>query len=78
MNGRQEKVIKPRYRLSELEAMPTILQGQAENLKIKEPNFQVWLSRMTRKDGEPFDNKVTVEEYKGKGWKVIDVYQAKD
>jgi hypothetical protein len=72
------------YRGEELEAMPTLSQGQFSNLKEEitlnldqfpdtigdieltkpaGPHIRVWLSRMTREDGDEFDNAVEIEIY---------------
>lgn len=53
------------YTLAELEALPTLSQGHTDDLKIETENTRVWLSRMTVEDGEPYNNKVTVEKLKG-------------
>lgn len=53
------------YTLSELEILPTLATGQADDLKIEKENRRVWLSRCTVEDGEPYNNKVTVEKLKG-------------
>lgn len=50
------------YTLAELEALPTLCESQADDLKIEKPGYRVWLSRCTVDDGEPYDNKVTIEE----------------
>jgi hypothetical protein len=57
--------MKKRYTLKELEALPTLSQGQTDDLKVESPTQRVWLSRMTIEDGEPYNNKVTVEKLKG-------------
>jgi hypothetical protein len=72
----KEVPMKRRYRLDELEALPTLCVGQADNLKIEEPTRRVWLSRCTVADGEPYDNKVTVRERIEDQWLTTDVYQA--
>ena len=65
------------WTLEELEAMPTLCVGQADNLKVETDNTRVWLSRCTVADGEPFDNKVTVEELTKDGrWEEARTYQA--
>lgn len=51
-----------RYTLAELEALPTLAVGQADDLKIETESVRVWLSRCTIEDGEPYNNKVTVEK----------------
>lgn len=49
--------------LGDLVALPTLTQGQADDLKIDTGTERVWLSRMTVEDGMEFDNEVTVERY---------------
>ncbi len=49
------------YKLAELEALPTLSQGQTDDLKVESENKRVWLSRMTIEDGQPYNNMVTVE-----------------
>lgn len=65
------------YTLAELEAMPTLEHGHFDNLKIKTPTTLVWLSRMTKADGAPYDNGVTVENYRNGKLESVDVYQAR-
>lgn len=48
--------------LAYLESLPTLSQGQADDLKIKTKDTRVWLSRMTKEDEMPYDNQVTVEK----------------
>lgn len=50
-----------RYTAAELEAMPTLREGYADDLKVETEDMQVWLSRATRADGAPYDNQVTVK-----------------
>jgi hypothetical protein len=72
-----------RYSLQELEAMPTIMEGQFDDLKVEETHsfedgdskVRVWLSRMTKEDGMPYDNQVTVEMYGPPEYKRITVDQ---
>lgn len=69
-----------KYTLKELNTMPTIEQGHFDDLKVKTDNTKVWLSRCTVQDGEPYNNKVTVEEYNkanGYRWTIKEIYQAK-
>ena len=65
-----------KYSLSELERMGTVCVGQADDLKFDDGRTRVWLSRCTIPDGEPYDNKVTVEELIKGMWKVVDTYPA--
>ena len=64
--------------LSELESLPTLSQGQADDLKIDDGNTRVWLSRMSIEDGMPYNNQVSIEELNyAKGcWEVVKTYQA--
>ena len=50
-----------RHTLAELEALQTLCVGQADDLKIEEPDRRVWLARTGIADGEPCDHKVTIE-----------------
>jgi hypothetical protein len=52
----------------ELDALPTLTQGQADDLKIETDRQRVWLSRCTTLDGEHCDHHVTVETYNGQRW----------
>lgn len=53
------------YTLAELEALPTLATGQADDLKVETENRRVWLSRCGVEDGEPYPNKATVEKLTG-------------
>ncbi len=64
--------------LSRLRALPTRDQGHFDNLKIETPDTRVWLSRMTRADGAPYDNGVTIESLIDGIWTEIDQYEAED
>lgn len=64
------------YTKKHLEGLPTLSQGQTDNLKIERPAYRVWLSRMTVADGMEYDNQVTIERYVKNNWKVTDTYQA--
>ena len=63
-------------RLDDLEALPTLAVGQADNLKIDDGDTRVWLSRCTVDDGEPYDNKVTIERLIDGCWVEADIYPA--
>ena len=68
---------KTNYTLKELEGLKTIMQGQADDLKIEDGNIRVWLSRMTIGDGMPYNNQVTVEKLDKNGsWNTIEEYEA--
>jgi CDGSH-type Zn-finger protein len=65
-----------RYSAEELEAMPTLAQGQADDLKVDTGTKRVWLCRCGRADGMPYDNQVTVEKLTDDGrW--VSVYKYK-
>jgi hypothetical protein len=67
-----------KYTLKQLEALPTLAVGQADDLKVEEENKRIWLSRCTVEDGEPYNNKVSIEQYKSDmgRWILIETYQA--
>lgn len=65
-------------RASELDDLPTLTQGHADDLKIDDGDgFRVWLCRCGIEDGMPFDNQVTVEHYDGRRWTNAEVYEAR-
>jgi len=68
--------IKIRYSLSELESLPTLSVSQADDLKVESDFWRVWLSRCDVSDGEPYNNKVTVEELINGRWTTVKEYQA--
>lgn len=69
------------YTVAELDEMPDLAEGQADNLKYedKAEGVQVWLSRCTVQDGEPFNNKVTlcVWNRTTAKWEEREIYPAK-
>ena len=66
------------YSLSYLESLPTLCTAQVDDLKIETRHIRVWLSRCTVADGEPYDNKVSIEEWNSvhDKWVVVDEYEA--
>ena len=64
------------YTLKELESLPTLSVGQAEDLKIEDGKTRVWLSRCGVEDGEPYNNKVTEEQYLNGRWVTARTYKA--
>lgn len=64
------------YSLDELEALPTLSQGQADDLKIDTGGTRIWLSRCGVEDGEPCNNKVTIEELQRGRWVEVGWYEA--
>lgn len=67
-----------RYKLSYLKGLKTISESQADDLKIERNGFRVWLSRMSKADGMPYNNQVTIEEYKNGRWIDTAHYQARN
>jgi hypothetical protein len=69
------------FTLKELKAMPTISSGHTDDLKRDSMGTRIWLSRMTVEDGMPYNNQVTIEQYKNDGknarWETIHQYEAK-
>lgn len=66
------------YNLSELQQMPTLSVGQADNLKVDTGTERLWLSRCTVADGEPYNNKVTIEKLINGVWTEVQTYPATD
>jgi hypothetical protein len=66
-----------RHTLAQLRALPTLSQGHFDNLKVEADGIRVWLSRCTMADGEPYDNKVTVEVIRNGVWTEHRTYQAR-
>lgn len=67
---------EPRYTLEELEDLPTLCQGQADDLKIETADIRVWLCRCDTLDGMPYDNQVTIEARVNGRWQAVDEYEA--
>ena len=65
------------YSLDALQSMPTLSRGQSSDLKIDTGFRRVWLSRCSIEDGEPYNNKVTIERLVSGIWETIVTYQAK-
>ena len=66
----------PRYTLAYLENLPTICEGQTDDLKVESDRVRIWLSRCGVEDGEPFNNAVTVECLIDGQWADIARYEA--
>lgn len=59
----------------ELSELPTLSSGYTGNLKIDDGERRVWLERTTVSDGEPYENKVTIERLSSNGrWTTVDTY----
>lgn len=63
-----------RYSTGELEGLPVLSQGQADDCHIDTGEVRVWLSRTGVEDGEPFDNTVTVERLQDGAWVEVAKY----
>ena len=67
-----------KYTAKILGSLPTISQGQADDLKIEvKGKTRIWLSRMTKEDGMPYNNQITEERFdkKSGSWKTVRVYR---
>ncbi|AGZ61848.1 MAG: hypothetical protein AV945_gp41 [Phormidium phage MIS-PhV1B] len=62
--------------LDELKNLPTIHSGQFSDLKSETDDTRIWLSRSTTEDGEPYDNKVTIEHFDDGNLTTTEEYQA--
>ena len=60
----------------ELEVIDTLVVGQADDLKIDDEGFRVWLSRSDTYDGMPYDNAVTIEKLIDNRWIEVLMYEA--
>lgn len=65
------------YTLTELQNLPTISQGQADDLKIDTGTERVWLCRCGVADGMPHDNNVIREQMIDNRWVRIEEYEGK-
>jgi uncharacterized Zn finger protein len=66
--------MKTRYTTKELKSMPTLAVGQVADLKIDDGNVRVWLSRCVVEDGEPYNNKITIDHFIDNCWKTVEEY----
>jgi hypothetical protein len=63
------------YSASELEKLPTLSVGQADDLKVDTGNIRIWLSRCGIADGAPYKNQVTIEKLTDGRWETLDTYE---
>jgi hypothetical protein len=72
-----KKEAKPKqiYSLEELESLPTLTEGHMDDLKVDDGEYRVWLSRMTKADGAPYDHRVTIEKLMDGKWTTIETYE---
>jgi hypothetical protein len=62
----------------DLESMPTLSEGWADDLKIDTGALRVWLSRCGLEDGAEFAAGVTVEVLCKGRWNTIKTYEGAD
>jgi hypothetical protein len=63
------------FTTAELQALPTLSQGHTDDLKMETTARRVWLSRLTKADGQPYDNQITIEAKNEDGsWSIIRQY----
>lgn len=65
------------YTLAELEKRRTLSRCQDSDLRIDTGKTRVWLARTGIADGEPYDNKVTVEVLRNGRWEITEEYEAR-
>lgn len=58
----------------EIRDLPTLSQGQSDNLKLDDGTTRVWLCRCGVEDGMPYDDQITVERLTAGRWEIIDTY----
>jgi hypothetical protein len=63
-----------KYSARQLRKLPTISQGQFSNLKIDDGKHRIWLSRMTKADGMPYNNAIEVEALLDGVWTSVAQY----
>lgn len=68
-----------RWKLKDIIKFKTIEQGHTDDLKLITDGMKVWLSRMTKEDGQPYNNQITVELYNKElgRWETVEQYEAK-
>jgi hypothetical protein len=64
-----------KWKAEELRRMQTLSTGQADDLKVEGRFVRVWLSRCSVEDGEPFNNKITVEHLINGRWETSEEYE---
>lgn len=64
-----------RYDAAFLTTLPTLARDQSCDLKIDTGLVRIWLSRVTRADGAPYDHRITVERLRSNHWQVADTFQ---
>jgi hypothetical protein len=74
-----KKIKSYQWRLKDISKFKTISQGQTDDLKVESEGMKVWLSRMTKEDGMPYNNQITVELFNNKlgSWETVEQYEAR-
>lgn len=62
------------YTADELEQIPTLVTGYTDDLKVETDTTRVWLARTTTEDGEPSNNRITVEQLREGHWVTVEEY----
>jgi len=62
------------YTADELRDLPTLSQGQFDNLKVQTEHIRVWLSRCGIADGMEYDDQITVEQLTDGCWVTVGQY----
>ena len=65
----------PRYTAADLKDLPTLAQGQADNLKLDDGETRVWLCRCGVADGMPYNNQITIERLVDGRWITVETYE---
>lgn len=65
------------YTLARLRSLPTLESGHMDDLKVRTSTEKIWLSRMAKEDGMPYDNQVTIERLQNGRWVETRKYQAR-
>lgn len=63
-----------RLSTEQLVSMDSIQNGHNADLKIDDGQVRVWLSRLSKEDGDPFDNTVYIERYSEGKWVLSEYY----
>lgn len=63
-----------RHTADDLRAQPTLSKSQADDLKLEHRGLRYWLARTGLADGEPCEDKVSVEAFDGDRWAVVLTY----
>lgn len=74
----KQSAIQP-YTLQELESIPTVSQSWNADLKVQEDGLRVWLTRTSVEDGEPYNDKVSIERWDNHygRWVTVEEYQGR-